>query len=77
MLEKKESVTVRRLQSPHQNESFTKFYPLNNALKEEVFAAVREIFDAAGGKSLLKASGDVYLKPNGIDSKAYCCAQSL
>jgi len=69
---KKESVTVRRLQSPHQKESFTDFYPLNNALKEEVFAAVREIFEEAGGKSLLKASGDVYLKPNGIDSKAYC-----
>jgi len=72
MPEKRESVIVRRLQSPHQKESFTEFRPLNNALKEEVFAAVREIFDAAGGKSLLKSSGDVYLKPNGIDSKAYC-----
>jgi len=69
---KKELVTVRRLQAPHQKESFSKFLPLNNALKDEVFAAVQEIFDAAGGKSLLKASGDVYLKPNGIDSKAYC-----
>jgi len=69
---KKALVTVRRLQSPHQKESFTEFLPLNNALKEEVFAAVEEIFNAAGGNSLLKASGDVYLKPNGIDSKAYC-----
>jgi len=69
---KKALVTVRRLQSPHQKESFTEFRPLNNALKEEVFAAVEEIFDAAGGKAMLKTSGDVYLKPNGIDSKAYC-----
>ncbi|MCL2301049.1 MAG: DUF362 domain-containing protein [Firmicutes bacterium] len=66
------SVTVRRLTAPHQSESFTQFLPLNDALKQEVFAAVAEIFDAAGGKGLLKSSGDVYLKPNGIDSKPYC-----
>ena len=61
MPEKNKSVIVRRLQFPHQKESFTEFRPLNNALKEEVFAAVKEIFDAAGGKSLLKSSGDVYM----------------
>jgi uncharacterized protein (DUF362 family) len=72
MTGKKETVIVRRLQSPHQRESFTDFLPLNDALKNEVFAAVGEIFDAAGGKSLLKKSGDVYIKPNGIDSKPYC-----
>jgi uncharacterized protein (DUF362 family) len=65
-------VTVSRLLSPHQAEPFTQYKPLNNALKEEVFAAVAGIFDAAGGKGLLKSSGDVYLKPNGIDSKPYC-----
>jgi len=65
-------VIVRRLAAPHQSESFTKYQPLNAALKEEVFAAVAEIFDTAGGAALLKASGDVYLKPNGIDSKPYC-----
>jgi len=41
-------------------------------MKDEVFSAVTEIFEAAGGKSMLKSSGDVYLKPNGIDSKPYC-----
>jgi uncharacterized protein (DUF362 family) len=45
--------------------------PLGSALKEEVFAAVTEIFDAAGGRQLLKSSGDVYLKPNGVDAKPY------
>jgi uncharacterized protein (DUF362 family) len=35
-------------------------------------AGVKEIFDAAGGAALLKSSGDVYIKPNGIDGKAYC-----
>jgi len=69
---KKATVTLRRLEAAHQQESFTRFQPLNEALKKEVFTAVKEIFDAAGGKSLLKSSGDVYLKPNGIDSKPYC-----
>jgi len=67
----KTTVTVRRLASPHQGESFTQYLPLNSALKEEIFAAVKEIFDAAGGKALLKSSGDVYLKPNAVDCKAY------
>jgi uncharacterized protein (DUF362 family) len=65
------SVTVRRLLAPHQAESFTRFLPLNEALKKEVFAAVAELFDAAGGGKMLKSSGDVYLKPNGVDAKPY------
>ena len=65
------AVTLRRLREPHQTEPFTQFLPLNDALKAEVFAAVAEIFEAAGGKGLLGASGDVYLKPNGVDSKPY------
>ncbi|MCL2513177.1 MAG: DUF362 domain-containing protein [Oscillospiraceae bacterium] len=70
--QKPSAVTVRRLLAPHQAGPFTQFKPLPEALKEEAFAAVAEIFDAAGGKSLLKSSGDVYIKPNGIDSKPYC-----
>jgi uncharacterized protein (DUF362 family) len=65
------AVSVRRLQTPHQSEPFSTFRPLSAALKDEVFTAVSEIFDAAGGKKLLKASGDVYIKPNAIDSKPY------
>jgi len=71
MTSKSASVIVKRLQTPHQTESFTQFKPLSTAMKEEVFAAVAEIFDAAGGKKMLKSSGDVYLKPNAIDSKPY------
>ncbi|MCL2155053.1 MAG: DUF362 domain-containing protein [Leptospirales bacterium] len=67
----KTKVTVFQLTSPHQKESFTQFLPLNKALKEEIFGAVRSIFDAAGGKALLKSSGDVYIKPNAVDCKAY------
>jgi uncharacterized protein (DUF362 family) len=63
------TVTVTRLQAPHQAEPFTQFKPLSPALKEEVLAAVTGIFDAAGGKDLLKSSGDVYLKPNVINSR--------
>jgi uncharacterized protein (DUF362 family) len=65
------TVTVHRLRSPHQSESFTRYQPLNSTLKKEVFTAVRELFDAAGGKALLKSSGDVYIKPNAVDSKPY------
>ena len=67
-----ESVIVRRLETPHQSESFTEYLPLSQEMKDEVFAAVAEIFESAGGKGLLKSSGDVYLKPNAIDSKPYC-----
>ncbi|MCL1952605.1 MAG: DUF362 domain-containing protein [Oscillospiraceae bacterium] len=70
--QKPAAVTVRRLLAPHQPEPFTRFLPLSEPLKQEVSAAVAEIFDAAGGRGLLKASGDVYLKPNGVDSKPYC-----
>ena len=71
MPNKAASVTVRRLSAPHQTESFTRFMPLSQALKAEIFKAVAELFDAAGGKNMLKSSGDVYLKPNAIDSKPY------
>ena len=70
-MSKKASVIVHRLNRPHQEESFTKFLPINPKLKEEIVDAVQEIFDAAGGGALLKSSGDVYLKPNGVCCKAY------
>jgi uncharacterized protein (DUF362 family) len=63
---------VRRLGAPHQTQPFTQFQPLNAALRAEVFSAVSELFNAAGGRALLKSSGDVYIKPNAIDSKPYC-----
>ena len=66
------TVYVRKLKAPHQNESFTIFKPLNNELRQEIQTTVKEIFNKAGGKSLLKSSKDVYIKPNGIDGKPYC-----
>jgi len=38
----------------------------------EIRSAVSEILDALGGGDLIKSSGDVYIKPNGIDAKPYC-----
>ena len=35
-MEKKATVYVRHLNAPHQEESLTKFMPLNEALKKEV-----------------------------------------
>ncbi|MCL2498923.1 MAG: DUF362 domain-containing protein [Defluviitaleaceae bacterium] len=71
MSAKSATVIVKRLQSPHQSEPFTQYLPLSKEMKEEAFTAVAEILDAAGGKALLKSSGDVYIKPNAIDSKPY------
>ncbi len=66
------TVIIRELKTSHQNESFTKFLPLDSKLVEEIKNVVNEIFTALGGKDLLKSSGDVYIKPNGIDAKPYC-----
>ncbi len=68
----KTTVYVRHLESPHQTESLTKFQPLNKALAEEAAKVVYEIFDAAGGASMLKSSKEVFIKPNGIDGQPYC-----
>lgn len=68
----KPQVIVRKLKAPHQKESMTQFKPLSKAQKKELEVAVKEIFDANGGKKMLKKSKDVYIKPNGIDGKAYC-----
>ena len=76
MSKKAASVIVKRLQTPHQAEPMTQYKPLSQAMKKEIFTAVAEIFEEAGGKKLLKSSGDVYLKPNGIDSKAYSYTRS-
>ena len=71
-MEKKTTVYVRHLNAPHQTESLTKFQPLNDALKKELREAVWELFDAAGGEKMLKSSGEVFIKPNGIDGQPYC-----
>lgn len=68
---KKAKVTLIRLNAPHQSESFQKFLPLGEPMRREIDSAVRSLFDAAGGTSMLKSSGDVYIKPNGIDAKPY------
>ncbi len=71
-METKTTVYVRHLDAPYQTESLTKFLPLNEELKQEVKKAVYEIFDKAGGESLLKSSKEVFIKPNGIDGQPYC-----
>lgn len=68
----KAAVVVRHLNAPHQEESLTRFQPLNDALKAEVDAAVAELFDRFGGAKLLKESKEVFVKPNGIDGQPYC-----
>ncbi|PKN38915.1 MAG: hypothetical protein CVU62_01570 [Deltaproteobacteria bacterium HGW-Deltaproteobacteria-2] len=67
----KTKVIVKKLLSSHQSESFTNYLPLNGALVSDINKAVTAIFDELGGSSLLKASGDVYIKPNAVDAKPY------
>jgi len=67
----KTKVVMRRLQSEHNPDTFTIFRPLGDKLKEEICAVTAQVFDNLGGKALLKSSGDVYIKPNAIDSRPY------
>ncbi len=70
------TVFTRKLRASHQTESFTEFLPLNGELVTEIRTAVKETLDAMSGKDFIKSSGDVYIKPNGIDAKPYCNTRS-
>lgn len=65
------SVYIKKLKSHHDQKTFTVFKPLTDEMKKEIAAGVKEIFDFYGGAALLKSSGDVYIKPNAVDSKPY------
>jgi uncharacterized protein (DUF362 family) len=67
----KTKVVMRRLQSEHNPDTFTLFRPLSDKLREEIGVVTAQVFDSLGGKRLLKSSGDVYIKPNAIDSRPY------
>jgi uncharacterized protein (DUF362 family) len=64
-------VIVKKLASAHQPESFDRFLPLSQEMAAEIRLAVAAIFDELGGASLLKSSGDVYIKPNVVGANAY------
>lgn len=65
------TVIMKRLESEHNPDTFTVFRPLGEGIKAEMNVVIKEIFDTLGGKSLLKSSGDVYVKPNAVDSRPY------
>jgi uncharacterized protein (DUF362 family) len=62
---------IKKITSTHGQSTFTEFRPLPDDMKAEIAAGVKEIFDHYGGASLLKKSGDVYIKPNAVDAKPY------
>lgn len=64
-------VIIKKIESPHQEDSFTRFQPLSPDMVREINAHVRTMIDDLGGAGLLKSSRDVYIKPNGVDAKAY------
>jgi len=65
------TVIMKRLESGHNPDTFASFRPLGEEITDEINIVIKEIFDTLGGKSLLKSSGDVYVKPNAIDSRPY------
>jgi len=65
------TVLVRRLRAEHGREGFATFRPLSVEMVEEVEREVADIFDALGGTTLLKSSGDVYIKPNVVGDQPY------
>jgi uncharacterized protein (DUF362 family) len=65
------SVVVKRLETPHPEQSFTRYRPLGPAMVSEVRRRVRDIFEELGGRALLKPGGDVYIKPNAVDARPY------
>lgn len=65
------TVIIKRVAADHGQNTFTEFRPLNKAMVHGVDDNVKAIFDNLGGASLLKSSGDVYLKPNGVGPRPY------
>lgn len=64
-------VIVKRLNAAHPEESFTRYRSLSPAMVAAVRQAVWSIFEELGGRGLLKASRDVYIKPNAVDARPY------
>ena len=64
------TVIFKRLETEHQS-SFREFRPLSSRMAAELSSKITDIFDALGGRSLLKSSGEVYIKPNVVGPTAY------
>jgi len=65
------TVIIKRLNADHRQDSFARFIPLNREMVKEIDQKVKEIFDLLGGPSLLKSSGEVFIKPNGVGPDPY------
>jgi len=67
----KTTVIIKRLRRRQDRGNLATFRPLDKEVTAEINVVVKEILDNLGGKELLKSSGDVYIKPNAIDSRPY------
>jgi uncharacterized protein (DUF362 family) len=65
------TVIIKRLRADHGKGSFIPYVPLSDEMVAEVKTTVKQVFDSLGGASLIKASGEVYIKPNGVGNQAY------
>lgn len=67
----KAKVIIKRLHHLPDTSNLATFRPLDKEVTAEINTVTKEILDTLGGKTLLKSSRDVYIKPNAIDSRPY------
>jgi uncharacterized protein (DUF362 family) len=65
------TVFVKRIRADHDQKTFKEYLPLNPEMRKEIELNIGEIFDGLGGAALIKSSGDVYIKPNGVGHQPY------
>lgn len=70
------TVIIKRLLADHGQVTFKNHLSLNPAMVKEIERNVKKIFDDLGGSSLIKSSGDVYIKPNAVGTNAYVYTRS-
>ena len=64
-------VAVRRVSAEHGQGTFARYLPLSTEMVGEIKRTLKEVFDVVGGASLIKSSGDVYIKPNAVGPQPY------
>lgn len=67
----KTTVILKQLHHRHDLGNAATFRPLDKEMTAEINVVTKKILDSLGGESLLKSSGDVYVKPNAIDARPY------
>ncbi len=70
-VKKKAVVVIKKLHACGEEKTYTGYEPLDDKLISEIHQRIGQIFDYFGGKNILKASREVYIKPNAVDARSY------